>query len=124
MIKFVQHGDFNNVKGFLERAKEVMNLGVLDEYGRRGVQALESATPIDSGDTAHSWSYEIVRDKNSVSISFNNSNINKGVNIAIILQYGHGTRFGGYVEGIDYINPAIQPIFEELANKAWEEVSK
>ena len=104
--------------------KNVIKIGDLDKYGREGVAALSAATPKESGLTANSWYYEIERSKDSVSISFHNSNINKGVPIAIILQYGHGTRNGGYVEGIDYINPAIQPLFNKIAEDAWEEVTK
>ena len=124
MIKFEQKGDFANLTRFLERAKRAARLSDLDKYGRRGVQALASATPVESGKTASSWNYEIVNNPGSVRISFNNSNINKGVPIAIILQYGHGTRNGGWVEGRDYINPAIQPIFDEIVNSAWKEVTK
>ena len=124
MITFRQKGDFSKLTKFLERAKEVVKLGDLDKYGREGVAALASATPIDSGKTASSWSYEIKPKNGSVSISFYNSNIQNGVPIAIILQYGHGTRNGGWVQGRDYINPAIQPIFDKIANEAWREVTK
>ena len=95
---------------------------MLDKYGKLGVDALKSATPTETGKTAESWSYEIKNNGSSAVISFLNTNINKGVNIAIILQYGHGTGTGGYVEGRDYINPAIQPVFDALANEAWKEV--
>lgn len=124
MIGFKQSGDFKNLSSFLEKAKETINLGDLDRYGREGVAALESATPVDSGLTAQSWNYEIVRQDGRVSISFNNSNIQNGVPIAIILQYGHGTNNGGWVEGRDYINPAIQPIFDKIIDDAWKEVKK
>lgn len=124
MITFRQKGDFSNLNRFLEKAKEGLKIGDLDKYGREGVAALSSATPVDSGLTAESWYYEIERQNGSVSITFNNSHINKGVPIAIILQYGHGTRNGGWVEGRDYINPAIQPIFDQIANSAWEEVTR
>lgn len=124
MITFRQKGDFSKLSRFLERAKETVHMGDLDRYGREGVAALASATPVDSGLTASSWYYEIVRTKEGVTISFKNSNINKGVPIAIILQYGHATRNGGWVEGRDYVNPAIQPIFDRLANDAWKEVRK
>ena len=86
--------------------------------------ALASATPTETGKTASSWFYEISHNKGSATITFSNSNINKGVPIAIILQYGHGTGTGGWVEGRDYINPAIQPIFDKIANEAWKEVTK
>lgn len=124
MISFRQKGDFSKTFSFLEKSKEAVKVGDLDRYGRAGVAALKSATPVDSGLTANSWYYEIKREKNSVSISFLNSNIQHGVPIAIILQYGHGTRNGGWVEGRDYINPAIQPIFDEIVNNAWKEVNK
>ena len=124
MISFRQKGDFSNLSSYFERVKEKVKLGDLDKYGRAGVAALASATPVDSGLTANSWYYEIERQNGSVSIVFNNSNVNKGVPIAIILQYGHGTGTGGWVRGRDYINPAIQPIFDEIANNAWKEVTK
>lgn len=124
MITFRQKGDFSKLSRFLERAKETVHIGDLDRYGREGVAALASATPVDSGKTASSWYYEISRTKGGAAISFKNSNINKGVPIAIILQYGHATRNGGWVQGRDYINPAIRPIFDKLANDAWKEVKK
>jgi hypothetical protein len=124
MITFRQKGDFSKLTSFLERAKEAVRIGDLDKYGREGVAALSSATPVRTGLTANSWYYEIEHQNGSVSITFNNSNVNKGVPIAIILQYGHGTRNGGWVQGRDYINPAIQPVFDRIANEAWEEVTK
>ena len=124
MITFKHKGDFSNLTRFLERAKEAVHMGDLDKYGRAGVEALASATPVDSGETANSWYYEITNSNGSAKIIFNNSNIQNGVPIAIILQYGHGTGTGGWVEGRDYINPAIQPIFDEIANNAWREVTK
>lgn len=123
MIKFRQKGDFSKVTKYLAKVKDVAKLNNLDKYGREGVAALASATPVDSGLTANSWSYKIERQNGSVSISFYNSNVNKGVPIAIILQYGHGTRNGGWVEGRDYINSAIQPIFDKIADAAWKEVT-
>ena len=124
MITFRQKGDFSKLTRFLERAKEAFHLGNLDKYGRAGVAALASATPVDSGETASSWYYEITNKNGSAIISFRNSNIQNGVPIAIILQYGHGTGTGGWVQGRDYINPAIQPIFDQIANNAWKEVTK
>ena len=124
MISFRQKGDFSKLNRFLERAKEAARLSILDKYGREGVAALSSATPVDSGETASSWYYEIKHNNGSASITFNNSNINNGVPIAIILQYGHGTGTGGWVEGRDYINPAIQPIFDKIAEDVWKEVTK
>lgn len=123
MISFTGKGDFAKLNRYLERLKEVIKIGDLDKYGRAGVEALRSATPVDSGETANSWYYEIVRKKGSVSIQFKNSNINEGVPIAVILQYGHGTGTGGWVEGRDYINPSIQPIFDKIADNAWKEVT-
>lgn len=124
MITFAQKGDFSNLTRFLERAKNAVHLGMLDKYGREGVAALAAATPVDTGVTANSWGYEIVRKNGAVSIVFKNSNIQNGVPIAIILQYGHATGTGGYVQGRDYINPAIKPIFDRIADEAWKEVIK
>lgn len=124
MISFRQKGDFSKLTGFLEKAKGAVKDGNLDRYGREGVAALASATPIDSSKTANSWYYEIENKKGSVAISFYNSNIQNGVPIAIILQYGHGTGTGGWVQGRDYINPAIQPIFDKIVKEAWKEVTK
>ena len=124
MISFRHKGDFSKFTNFLEKAKQTVRIGELDRYGREGVNALASATPVDSGQTAASWYYEIRHENGSVTISFNNSNVNNGVPIAIVLQYGHGTGTGGWVEGRDYINPAIQPVFDKLANDAWREVTK
>lgn len=124
MIRFRQKGDFSKLSRYMERVKNAVRLGDLDKYGREGVAALASATPVDSGVTASSWYYEIVRKNGSVSIEFYNSNIQNGVPIAIILQYGHGTGTGGWVEGRDYINPTIRPLFDEIANNAWKEVTR
>ena len=124
MITFRQKGDFSKLTRYLEKAKSVVKLSDLDKYGKEGVAALASATPVDTGLTDNSWSYEIKHGNGTVSISFKNSNIQNGVPIAIILQYGHGTRNGGWVQGRDYINPAIQPIFDKIANDAWREVTK
>ena len=124
MIQIRQKGDFKKLTSFLERAKEGLDIGVLDKYGRKGVAALSSATPVDTGLTASSWFYKIENKNGVVKIEFHNSNIQNGVPIAVILQYGHGTRNGGYVAGRDYINPAIQPVFDELAKNAWKEVAR
>lgn len=124
MITFRQKGDFSKLTRYLEKVKSVVKLSDLDKYGKEGVAALASATPVDTGLTASSWSYEIKQKNGRVSITFKNSNIQNGVPIAIILQYGHGTRNGGWVQGRDYINPAIQPIFDKIANDAWREVTK
>lgn len=124
MISFRQKGDFSKLNRYFEQVREALKIGILDKYGREGVAALSSATPVDSGETSDSWYYEIKRQNGSVAIEFNNSNVNKGVPIAVILQYGHGTGTGGWVEGRDYINPAIQPIFDEIADNAWKEVTR
>lgn len=124
MITFKIKGDYSKVTRYLERVKEAIGKGILDKYGKMGVEALRSATPVDTGLTASSWSYEIQNDGKTAAIVFNNSNVNHGVNIALILQYGHGTGTGGWVEGRDYINPAIQPIFDQLVKEAWGEVTK
>ena len=112
MIKIRQKGDFKKLTSFLERAKEGLDIGVLNKYGRKGVAALSSATPVDTGLTASSWFYKIENKNGIAKIEFHNSNIQNGVPIAVILQYGHGTRNGGYVVGRDYIDPAIQPVFD------------
>lgn len=122
MISFRHRGDFSELTKFLKKANGSANLRDMDRYGREGVAALASATPVDTGKTSASWYYRIERKKGSVSISFHNSNIQNGVPIAIILQYGHGTRNGGWVQGRDYINPAIQPVFDRIAESAWKEV--
>lgn len=122
MIKVISKGNFKKTEEMLKRSGNWSSKIDLDKYGSKGVAALKEATPKDTGLTANSWSYNIIRSKNSVIISFENSNINDGVPIAIILQYGHGTRNGGWVEGYDYINPAVRPIFDELAKAAWKEV--
>lgn len=124
MISFRQKGDFSKTIRFMTKAKEAVRLKDLDRFGREGVAALASATPVDSGETANSWYYNITNEKGSATIAFYNSNIQNGVPIAIILQYGHGTRNGGWVQGRDYINPAIQPLFDKIANNAWREVTK
>lgn len=124
MISFKQKGDFSKLTRYLERNKETINLRDFDKFGREGVAALESETPVDSGKTAKSWYYEITNNRKSIIISFYNSNINDGVPIAIILQYGHATKNGGWVEGRDYINPSIQPIFDKITKNAWREVTR
>lgn len=122
IISVTQKGDFRKTDRFLHRIIERHYMRLLHRYGERGVRALAESTPKDSGKTAKSWTYEIVETEGRLSIFWRNSNVNNGVNIALILQYGHATRNGGWVEGIDYINPAIQPIFREMADEAWKEV--
>lgn len=123
MIILKQKGDFHKTEKFLDRMKKKDYLKILDRYGVAGVNVLRSATPVDSGKTASAWDYNIEQFKGGYKLVFTNSNVNEGVNIAIILQYGHGTGTGGYVQGRDYINPAIQPIFDIIANEAWKEVT-
>ena len=117
-------GDLSKTMKFLNRLQNKEYLNILSTYGKRGVDALRSATPVDTGKTADSWYYEINQDRDSTSINWCNSNVNKGVIIALILQYGHGTGTGGYVQGTDYINPAMKSIFDDLANECWKEVTK
>lgn len=121
-FSFQHKGDFSKTEKFFNALLKKDYLNVLEKYGRAGVAALASATPKASGLTAASWDYKINHNGKETSIVFTNSNINNGVNIAIILQYGHGTRTGGYVAERDYINPAIQPIFDKIASDAWREV--
>ena len=124
MITFKQKGDFSKTLNYLGRIKQGVSTRALERYGEEGVAALAAATPVDSGVTANSWYYEIAKTNGSVIISFNNSNIQNGVPIAVILQYGHGTRNGGWVQGRDYINPAVRPVFDKIADNAWREVTK
>lgn len=124
MIGIRQKGDFRKTEKFLKRSLGKDWRSILDKYGKKGVEALSRTTPIETGETAVSWGYKIIQNGSSISIQWHNYNINKGVNVAIILQYGHATRNGGWVEGRDYINPALQPIFDELAEQAWKEVIK
>ena len=124
MIKFRHEGDFSKLTNYLNKAASAVKVSKLDKFGKEGVAALASATPVDSGLTANSWYYNITYGDGTVTINFNNSNIQNGVPIAIILQYGHGTGNGGWVEGRDYINPVIQPLFDKIANNAWKEVTR
>lgn len=121
-IRFRSEGDLDRTNRFLEDMYRRKYLKNLSYWGDLGVDALRNATPIDTGLTASSWDYEIVEDRGSVKIQWTNSNINQNVNVAVILQYGHGTNHGGYVVGVDYINPALRPVFEKIANDAWLEV--
>lgn len=122
MITFVHKGDFKKTEDFLKSANTKGIKSILSSYGQMGVEALAAATPKRSGKTAASWTYTIEESKGSVSIVWSNTNVNDGVNIAVLIQYGHGTRNGGYVKGIDYINPAMRPVFEKIADGAWKEV--
>lgn len=123
MIAVRHSGNFNKTEKFLKKMSKGGIFKTLSGYGQRGVSALAAATPRRSGKTASSWSYEIEQGVGSYSIVWKNSNTNQGVNIAVILQYGHGTRNGGFVQGRDYINPAMRPIFDQIANEAWREVT-
>ena len=124
MIGVRHHGGFNNTERFLNAAIKEQYLGFLDKYGKEGVDALRDATPKKTGTTSESWFYEITVQKEGVVISWSNSNTVDGVNVAVILQYGHGKKNGGFVQGIDYINPAMKPIFDKIAKRAWKEVKK
>lgn len=124
MIGIRHKGDFSKTTNFLTKLKQKRILASFDKYGKEGVAALASATPADTGLTANSWYYKIEQTSTSITLQFCNSNIQNGIPIAIILQYGHGTRNGGWVEGRDYINPAIQPLFDKIVNEAWGEVTK
>lgn len=122
MIRFTQIGDFRKTDKYFKELSKKDFIGLLDKYGERGVEALKSATPVDTGKTADSWTYSIKKEHGRYVLEWGNQNIQNGVNIAIILQYGHGTNHGGYVRGRDYINPAIQPVFDAIVNEAWREV--
>lgn len=124
MITVESKGNFDNTEKLLKRIKSRDYLKVLDKFGQQGVTALSGATPTRSGKTASSWDYEVLVSGGSITIQWTNSNINNGVSIAIILQYGHGTRNGGYVVGRDYINPAMRPLFDKMADEAWKAVIK
>lgn len=121
-ISFTHRGDFSKTEKFFNKVLGRDYLKVLERYGQEGVRALSSATPRDTGNTAAQWDYVIQHDGNGASLGFINTNENKGVNVAVILQYGHGTRNGGYVAGRDYINPAVRPVFDKIADEAWKEI--
>ena len=123
MVTFKHVGNFNRMERFLNQLRGAKYLNILEKYGQEGVRALSSATPVDSGKTASSWAYKIERTPSRTIISWLNTNVNEGANIAILLQYGHGTGTGGFVRGRDYINPAMQPIFDTIAQEAWREVT-
>ena len=124
MLIITQKGNFNNVTRYLNRLKEAERLTVLNKYGSLGVAALSNATPMDTGATAASWYYTIVSRRGYYSIRWHNSNIRDGIPIAVLIQYGHGTGTGGYVQGRDYIMPAMRPIFDQIAAEAWREVTR
>lgn len=123
MIRLLSHGSFEKTSRWLDRLMNGDIYAGLDRYGQMGVNALTAATPVDTGRTANAWYYEIERSKNGFTISWHNNNVNKGAVIAILLQYGHGTGTGGYVVGRDYINPAAQPVFDQIAEEVWKQVT-
>lgn len=124
MISIKSFGSFDHMKAFLESLDDNKAFGVLDKYGQVGVDLLASATPIETGETAHDWGYTVTHTKNGHHIlGWHNTHVEDGVNIAVILQYGHGTGTGGYVEGIDYINPALRPLFDKIIEDIWREVA-
>jgi hypothetical protein len=124
MITFTESGDFKNTERYLEHLSRDSLSSVLNKYGSLGVNALANATPVDSGLTSESWYYTIESRRGYYSIRWHNRNENEGENIAVLIQYGHGTRTGGYVQGRDYIMPAIRPIFDQIAAEAWREVTQ
>lgn len=123
-IKVTVRGDYAKTERYFEKLQKGINPNALDKYGEAGVRALEKATPKDSGLTAYSWTYRIKKGKTSTTIEWLNSNVVDGVPIAVILQYGHGTRNGGYVQGQDYINPALRAVFDQIANDAFQIIEK
>lgn len=124
MIKITQKGNFNNTEKFLKSAKELRIIQILNEYGKKGVDSLSLNTPINTGETASLWNYEIHVSKDTYKLIWTNDSMNDGIPIVILLQYGHATKNGGYIEGTDFINPAIKPIFDEITNELWREVTK
>lgn len=123
MIKITTKGDWGKTERYLRRMQSSQAFAILDRYGQQGVAALSAATPVDTTETAQSWTYEIVRRKGYYAIHWHNTHMEDGIPIAVILQYGHGTGTGGYVQGRDYIMPAIQPIFDQMINEIWKEVT-
>lgn len=123
MIGFKQKGNFNKTEKFLKKSKEQIFLESLDKHAKRGVAVLSSATPIRTGVTANSWNYEIRRGKDTTTIYWTNSNTVDGIPLVILLEYGHATRNGGYVKGREFVNPAIQPLFDQITNDIWKEVT-
>lgn len=122
MIHFKHSGNFNKTSSYLKKLVNDEWISVLSKYGEKGIEVLSANTPVRSGTTAASWTYDVIQNEDGYSIEWHNTNVNQGYNIALLLQYGHGTRNGGYFVGVDYINPALAPIFKALADAAWEEV--
>lgn len=123
MVTVVKGKSYRKTNSYLEKVKEVFHTGLLDKYGREGVAALKANTPRDTGKTANSWYYTIERTAQGEKVVWRNSNVEEGYPIAILIQYGHGTGSGAYVKGVDYINPAMAPVFEKIAEDMWKEVS-
>lgn len=124
MITIKKSGNYKKANSYMEKLLEIVHLGILDKYGRKGVEALKAATPKETGKTADSWYYEITHDKDKASITWMNSNTNQGYNIAILIQYGHGTGRGAYIPPTDYVNPAMKDVFEQIANEVAEEIKR
>lgn len=124
MITFRQRGDFRKTESFLKRVSGDDVYSSLERYAKEGVDALSASTPSDTGKTASSWDYEIKKDRNGVSIYWTNSNVMDGIPVVILIQYGHATGTGGYVQGIDFINPTLRPVFEKIVENVWREVAK
>lgn len=122
IVSMSYHGNFSKLEKEFEKLKNIFNIGILDKYGVMGVEYLKDATPKDTGKTSESWYYEITQDKDGATVTWKNSNVNKGVNIALVIQYGHGMPNGAYIEGIDYINPALQKVFKEIEENVQKEV--
>lgn len=122
MISTQSSGSLKKTTDFLQGLKSGRIFDGLDRFGRLGVEALANATPRESGETANSWFYQVVRKPGQVVVEWHNTHIVDGAPIAILIQYGHGTGTGGYVQGRDYINPAIRPIFDQIAQDVWEKV--
>lgn len=124
MITIESQGEWKLTRNWFDRMTKLDLALIMNQFGKEGVSALAAATPSRSGLTSKSWNYEVTRKGNNWKITWTNSNINKGANIAVLIQYGHGTRNGGYVVGRDYINPAIRPVFDKIAKQAWKEVTR
>lgn len=124
MVSVTHKGNFDKTFSFIEKAREMTKTTQLDRFGKAGVQALALATPKDSGETANSWRYKIERTKDKLTITWDNTNLNDGAKVAILLQYGHATTGGTFVKGVDYINPALKPIFDEIADNIWREMNR
>lgn len=123
MITFSKSGDFSNTERFLKNVANDSFFANLDSYGKAGVQALADNTPRDSGETAMSWGYKVIRSRTNPGIEWYNTNVNDGTSVAILIQYGHATKSGGYISGRDYINPVIRPIFDKIAADIWKKVT-